>query len=121
MESNKTYFNFLYVLIISIAMIGSAFIIAHSIEKENTIAEKDIFTQDELLNYLSITGKELENILENDEKEKKSIQSKDESTWYTYQFLPYLEIENKRLFIKSEVDSWLKYKSDLQNGGLSQN
>lgn len=67
----------------------------------------DLMTKIQLSEYLQISEQSLEGIIKKDEFDKAKLSSYD-----TYQFIPYLKIDNQERFLKAEIDVWLKYKND---------
>ncbi|MBP0725814.1 hypothetical protein J5Y03_11595 [Bacillus sp. RG28] len=108
MRSKHHYiFNLLNTLILSGALMWCANLLSDSIrhkEKSN-----DLLSQKELLNYLSISEKELNNIIEDDKYEKAKLIGN--GSWETYRFLPYAEVGDQKIFIKSEIKKWLQFQS----------
>ncbi|MGF9912608.1 hypothetical protein ABEX47_11695 [Paenibacillus ehimensis] len=65
-----------------------------------------LLTQEELVQYLHVTNEDIEKIISEEKLSRKQTGLRD-----AYQFLPYIELKGKRLFLKSEVDKWLEYLS----------
>ena len=114
----KQYTNILAALILGISIIVSSFIIRdtfsdkgsgeiHSQPTSHTIS--DVMTLAQLSEYLQISEKSIQHIINEDSLTKASLSSYD-----TYRFIPSFRLDNQTLFLKSEIDEWLKYQS-VQN------
>ncbi|MCA1041226.1 Clp protease ClpB [Bacillus infantis] len=103
------------VSILSLSIVISAFIIGNSIKSADkngqtqplTYSANDVMTINQLSGYLQISEDLIEKIIREDMSAKANL-----STYDTYQFIPYLEIDEQKRFIKSEIDEWLKYKNN---------
>lgn len=74
---------------------------------ENPSEVKNIFTIDDLTEYLSVSTEDIEKMIDEDDTEKASIQGEE---FDTYQYIPHMTISDKELFLKSEIDKWVKYR-----------
>ncbi|MDR4315480.1 Helix-turn-helix domain [Niallia circulans] len=106
----KTYI--VGVLILGIAIVLAAFILSDNFKNlENKTTNKQaipvLMTISQLSEYLQISEEAIEKIIKEDDLERAKLSSYD-----TYQFIPYLKIDNQKRFMKSEIDEWLKYKND---------
>ncbi|MFS0661392.1 helix-turn-helix domain-containing protein [Niallia alba] len=95
-----------------ISIVLAAFILSDSFlnSANNGINKQsipDLMTINQLSEYLQISEDSIENIITEDDFERAKLSSYD-----TYKFIPYLKINNKERFIKSEINEWLKYKND---------
>lgn len=70
--------------------------------------EKGLLTMKETAEYLSISEKQLEELVKVQAFEKSQLESFD-----TYRFIPYIEIDKEKLFNKNQVDEWIKYNSTV--------
>ena len=68
----------------------------------------NLMTKMQLSEYLQISEQSIDDIIKKDELEKASLNSYD-----TYKYIPYLELDNQKRFLKAEIDEWLKYKNDF--------
>lgn len=102
--------------ILGLSIVLSAFILSNSISdlgnknsnpEPITITTPDIMTITQLSSYLEITVQSIEIIINDDDLMKAKLSSYD-----TYQFIPYLKIDNQERFLKTEIDKWLQYKSE---------
>jgi predicted DNA-binding transcriptional regulator AlpA len=106
----KTYI--VGVLILGIAIVLAAFILSDNFKNlENKTTNKQaipvLMTISQLSEYLQISEEAIGKIIKEDDLERAKLSSYD-----TYQFIPYLKIDNQKRFMKSEIDEWLKYKND---------
>jgi len=67
----------------------------------------ELMTKTQLTEYLQISEESIENIIVKDDAEKANRGSYD-----TYQYIPYLKIDEQVRFLKPEIDKWLQYKND---------
>ena len=67
----------------------------------------DVMTITQLAGYLQISEEAIERIILEDDSERAALSSYD-----TYEYIPYLIINDQKRFIKSEIDEWLKYEND---------
>lgn len=70
------------------------------------LEDKGLLTMTETAEYLSITEKQLEALIKTQQIERSNLSSFD-----TYRFIPYIEINKQKLFNKEQVDEWIKYNS----------
>ena len=73
------------------------------------IIEKALLTNKEAADYLNISIEEFEKILQKDQEEKREMTKAGIHVYSTYKFIPYIEINNKKLFSKDELDQWIKH------------
>ncbi|RDW17688.1 helix-turn-helix domain-containing protein [Oceanobacillus chungangensis] len=103
------------ILILGLSIVISAFILSktspNSASKDKnsqiTNSTPDLMKITQLAEYLQISEQAIENIILKDDSERVELGGYD-----TYQFIPYLKIDNQKRFIKAEIDEWLKYKND---------
>ncbi|KAA0542760.1 helix-turn-helix domain-containing protein [Bacillus sp. BGMRC 2118] len=101
--------------ILGISIIISSFVLSNNFSNSETVVNTpestslvpDLMTKAQLSTYLQISEQSVENIIKNDDMEKANL-----SSYETYQFIPYLKIDNQERFLKEEIDKWLKYKND---------
>ncbi len=101
--------------ILSLSMVISAFIIGFSLNSADeseqqqplTYSANDVMTISQLSGYLQISEDSIEKIIREDMSAKANL-----SMYDTYQFIPYLKIDEEKRFIRSEIDEWLKYRND---------
>lgn len=102
------------IIILAVSIVFSSIWIGHSLGKDIRIqttnsqasTEKALLTEKEGAEYLNISIDEFKNILLKDTKERIGLQS-----YETYRFIPYVEINNKKMFSKKELDEWIKYNT----------
>lgn len=70
------------------------------------ISDKALLTEQEVAQYLGIPQDKLNIILQKEKIERQKLSSYD-----TYRYMPYIEIDDEKYFLKSEVDEWLQYHS----------
>ena len=101
-------------VLIAVSIVVGAFLISDSSSIATTSNEeeistvKSVFTIDDLAEYLSVSTKDIEEIIEKRDIEKASIE---EGNFDTYKYIPYLTISGEVRFLKSEIDKWLEYHS----------
>lgn len=104
------------VFILGLSIVISAFIVSNSSpntastdkDSQNAInSTTDLMTLTQLAEYLQISEQSIETIISNDDSVRTELGSYD-----TYQFIPYLLLDNQKRFIKTEIDAWLKYRND---------
>ncbi|GGM19063.1 hypothetical protein GCM10011351_01080 [Paraliobacillus quinghaiensis] len=105
-------------VILGVALVISAFIFSNSISgamsdinslETSTDSTPEVMTTTQLSEYLQINEQSIEYIIKIDGIEKSKLTSYD-----TYRFLPYLEIQGQVRFLKEEIDKWLEYKNHNQ-------
>jgi hypothetical protein len=107
-------------LILGLSMVISAFVIRDTIPEPTSNRVNDLsiapnmntefpnlMTKKQLSEYLQVSQQAIDTIIKNENEKKAQMGGYD-----TYQFLPYLKIDIQERFLKTEVDKWLKYKSD---------
>ncbi|WP_304944298.1 hypothetical protein [Vallitalea guaymasensis] len=70
------------------------------------ISDKALLTEQEVAQYLGIPQDKLNIILQKEKIERQKLSSYD-----TYRYMPYIEIDSEIYFLKNEVDEWLQYHS----------
>ncbi len=75
---------------------------------EEVLTEKSVWTIEDLAEYISVSTKDIEEIIDKEDMEKASIE---ERNYDTYQYMPYLTISGEIRFLKTEIDNWLEYRS----------
>lgn len=68
--------------------------------------DKGLWTLNETAQYLSITEDQLHSIVSSHDIERGKMTS-----YETYQFIPYIEMNEEKYFNKTQVDEWIKYNS----------
>ena len=106
----KQFTNIFVALILGVSIIISSFIIRDSFSHKGSVEiqtqPSDVLTLAQLSEYLQISEKSIQNIINEDSLTKASMSSYD-----TYRFIPYIRLDNQTLFLKAEIDEWLKYQS----------
>lgn len=103
------------IFILGLSIVISAFILSNTSSKSDSLKNNsqvinstpDLMTITQLAEYLQTSEQALENIILKDDSERADL-----GTYDTYQFIPYLKIDNQKRFIKVEIDEWLKYEND---------
>ena len=114
MAKNYSLFIAASILLLAVSIIASAIILSKAGMEKTSSVEKPaaspssvaIMTLNELADYLSVSEVTIEGIMEEDLAERASGDVHD-----IEKHIPFVELKNKRLFVKSEIDEWLKYKS----------
>ncbi|GGB43385.1 Clp protease ClpB [Fictibacillus barbaricus] len=114
--------NLLSSLIIGISIVSAAFILKGPITASlnkikadeepiiqlHTVPHTELMSIKQLSDYLQISEKSIESIMGQDDFNKSKM-----SDYDTYQFIPYLILDDQYKFLKSEIDKWLKYKNEM--------
>ena len=104
------------VVLLGLSIIIAAFIVSNKDSNTTNIDEgsesaissiPDLMTITQLAEYLQISEQSIEIIIWHDDWQREGLSSYD-----TYQFIPYLLLDNQKRFIKTEIDAWLKYRND---------
>ncbi|KGX88729.1 MerR family transcriptional regulator [Pontibacillus marinus] len=74
--------------------------------------EKGLWTLEEAAAYLSLTSKELDKIIVS----QRLIRMK-RSSYPTYDYIPYVQINGKFYFSKTKLDKWIKQSTYEEIGG----
>ncbi|MBM7667045.1 hypothetical protein JOC25_003572 [Solibacillus kalamii] len=102
-------------VLLGLSVVISAFILSNStnipnsdIDSQNVSSSiPDLMTITQLADYLQISEQSIEIIISNDASLREGLSSYD-----TYQFIPYVLLDNQKRFMKTEIDAWLKYRND---------
>ncbi|GMQ59924.1 hypothetical protein AN1V17_43240 [Vallitalea sediminicola] len=73
-------------------------------------SDKALLTEQEAAQYLSIPQDKLNIILEREKIERQKMSSYD-----TYRYMPYIEIDDEKYFLKNDVDEWVQYHSSMRS------
>lgn len=104
------------VVLLGLSIIIAAFIVSNTASNTTNIDEgsesaissiPDLMTITQLAEYFQISEQSIEIIISHDDWQREGLSSYD-----TYQFIPYLLLDNQKRFIKTEIDAWLKYRND---------
>ena len=104
------------VVLLGLSIGIAAFILSNTSSNTTNINESsesaissipDLMTIIQLAEYLQISEQSIEIIISHDDWQREGLSSYD-----TYQFIPYLLLDNQKRFIKTEIDAWLKYRND---------
>lgn len=104
------------VVLLGLSIIIAACIVSNTASNTTNIDEvsegaissiPDLMTITQLAEYLQISEQSIEIIISHDDWQREGLSSYD-----TYQFIPYLLLDNQKRFIKTEIDAWLKYRND---------
>jgi hypothetical protein len=71
---------------------------------ESIKVEKGLMTMEEAAEYLSLSEKQLEELIRQHDLQRSQLTSFD-----TYSFIPYIKIKNNRYFNKQNIDEWIKH------------
>ena len=103
------------IIILSLSIGYLAFVLATDMtaveqNEDSSIAtsnfEKGLLTADETAAYLSLSIDELDSLIRRQDSERIQLGS-----FSTYQFIPYITINNQRYFNKEEVNEWIKFNT----------
>lgn len=116
MVKNHSLFIAASIFLLAVSIIASAIILSKAGMDQTSSVEKPaaspssgaIMTLNELADYLQVSEETIEGIMEEDLAERASGEVRD-----IEKHIPFVELKNKRIFVKSEIDEWLKYKSDF--------
>ena len=116
MTKNYSLFVAAGFLLLAVSIFASAILISKTGIDQRNSAEKPaiassneaIMTMEELADYLSVSEETIEGIMQEDMMERTSGEVRD-----LEKHLPFVKLEDQTIFIKSEIDDWLKYKSGL--------
>lgn len=116
MTKNYSLFAAAAILLLAVSIFASAILISKTGIDQRTSTEKPaiassneaIMTMEELADYLSVSEETIEGIMQEDMMERTSGEVRD-----LEKHLPFVQLEDQTIFIKSEIDDWLKYKSGL--------
>lgn len=75
-------------------------------QSEEKVSTPNVMTIKQLSLYLQISEGSIESIIYNDDKGKAKM-----SSYQTYEFIPYIKLDNEYRFLKKEIDKWLEYKN----------
>jgi hypothetical protein len=75
-----------------------------SLRQEIHVPSDGLMTMEETANYLSITVDELDDILRDDRIAKGRLQ-----VYATYQFIPFIEINDEYRFNQDQLDLYIEY------------
>ncbi|MGE7982217.1 Clp protease ClpB [Solibacillus sp. NPDC093137] len=104
------------IVLLGLSIIIAAFIVNNTASNTTNIDEgteiatssiPDLMTMTQLAEYLQISEQSIDIIISHDDWQREGLSSYD-----TYQFIPYLLLDNQKRFIKTEIDAWLKYRND---------
>ncbi|MFB7140083.1 Clp protease ClpB [Gottfriedia sp. NPDC056225] len=105
-------------LIIGLSIVSAAILFNHTVTttvkditllQQKVISPNTLMTKKDLSNYLNISVDSIDKIIEEDVISK--AKATESGGYDTYQFIPYLKIDDQERFIKSEIDKWLRYKA----------
>lgn len=116
MKDNK--YLIITILILSISIFTGSLLIANSIrdtnEKANSnqhgdsiINNKGLITEAEASEYLSLTHDSFKDLISNME-----LQRAKESSYTTYTFIPFIQIDGIKYFSTKQLDEWVEYNSN---------
>lgn len=71
----------------------------------------EVMTEKQLARYLKISHDQLLNLIEKSDEEKLLLTSANSHVYDTYKFLPYMNIEGEKRFMKSQIDKWMEYQT----------
>jgi hypothetical protein len=94
--------------ILGLSIFSAGWFISHESGNVRSTEVNPIFTENELTDYLHISSSTLKKIISDDQLKRTELLNK--GAWDTYAFLPYATIGGTKLFMKEEVDEWLKYQ-----------
>jgi|GEM_PF-4310780 len=114
MGKNQKSTTMVMCLFILLLFVIQTFYISRSISKNMaqspSYTENQVLTFKELASYLRISENELKDLIKVNKDEKAQMISSGTNAWDTYRFIPYFEIGDKTLFLKSEIDNWVQHQ-----------
>lgn len=96
--------------ILGVSIVANSFLVAREC-RHHTGVESSVLTEGEVSEYLHITVPDLQKIIADDDVKRKELKKSAVGVWDTYRFLPYATVGSTKLFVKQEVDQWIKYRS----------
>ncbi len=115
MKGNKLLI--ISILILSVTIIFGSVWIGNSIKSTNKqtsnhslSSNKALLTVQEVAEYLNIPQDKLKKILYYEEIERQNYTSS-----IIYRYLPYIEFDEVKYFMKEHIDEWLKYHSNSRS------
>lgn len=69
--------------------------------------EVGLLTIEQAANYLNLTKEDLEILIKNQDTER----SQAGEAFLTYQFIPYIKINEERYFSKADLNEWIKFNT----------
>ena len=117
MTKNYSLFAAAAILLLAVSIFASAILVSKTgVDHQRTSAVKpaiassneEVMIMEELADYLSVSEETIEGIMKEDMMERTSGEVRD-----LEKHLPFVQLGDQTIFIKSEIDDWLKYKSGL--------
>lgn len=106
----KDVFLPLSIMILSLSIvfasvhIGQSLKVSHQDLSQELLHEKLLLSEEEAAEYLGITVEEFKDILLKDKHDREGLM-----VYSTHQFIPYLEIGERKLFSKEELNEWVHF------------
>ncbi|WP_438446442.1 hypothetical protein [Gorillibacterium sp. sgz5001074] len=72
--------------------------------------ENPMMTEKQLSEYLHVSNADLQKIIAEDQTKRVELR-RSNGSWDTYSMIPYAAIGETKVFMKDEVDQWVKYRS----------
>ena len=101
-------------IILSISIIFSTVFVCNTINKVNLVQQKSsiasqslLMNSDQAAEFIGISTDTLVSNIKREKVEKYSL-----SSYETYRFIPYLQIDGVMYFNKSELVKWVEYKTN---------
>lgn len=112
-KNQKSTTMVMCIFILALFIIQTIYIsrsISKNMMQSPSYTENQVFTAKELASYLRISENELKDLMKANQDEKAQMISLGTNSWDTYRFIPYFEVGDKTLFLKSEIDNWVQYQ-----------
>lgn len=111
------YFLPLSIIILSISILYGGFQLSSVMKSQEgakstggSMMDKGLLTLEEAAFYLSMSADELNIVINRQEYERKN-----ESSFETYRFIPFITVNNNKYFNKDQLNKWIEYNSTIWN------
>lgn len=109
MKENKLLMIAIFIL--SISIFAGTILIANSIKNTNSIHyggtiinKKGLITEAEAAEYLNLTQDNFKDLISTLESQR--LKS---SSYETYRFIPFIQIDSTKFYNKQQLDEWIEY------------
>ncbi|MFD1737478.1 hypothetical protein ACFSCX_13030 [Bacillus salitolerans] len=113
------YLSFISIIVLSLSIVYLGYQVGqHASNREHAVSEKQevkkivpfvdkgLWTLEETAQYLSIPVEELERTIL-----KQDVERNKQTSFSTYEYIPYITLNQKRYFNKNDLDEWIRYNS----------
>jgi hypothetical protein len=101
-------------IILSVSIIFSSVLLSYTINKVNLVEQNNskvsqslLMNSDKAAEFIGISTDTLISYIKREKTEKYSL-----SSYETYKFIPYVQIDGIMYFSKSELAKWVEYKTN---------